>query len=71
MIHQYKQNGYNIVLDSLSGSVHAVDEVAYDVIGMYENTEKSEIVKNILEKYPFPRVLSIRLTISVALSKTI
>ena len=52
MIHQYKQNGYNIVLDSLSGSVHAVDEVAYDVIGMYENTEKSEIVKTILEKYP-------------------
>ena len=52
MIHQYKQNGYNIVLDSLSGSVHAVDEVAYDIIGMYEHTEKDEIVKTILEKYP-------------------
>ena len=52
MIHQYKQNGYNIVLDSLSGSVHAVDDVAYDVIGMYENSEKDEIVKTILEKYP-------------------
>lgn len=51
MIHQYKQNGYNIVLDSLSGSVHAVDEVAYDIIGMYENTEKDEIVKTILKKY--------------------
>jgi len=52
MIHQYKQNGYNIVLDSLSGSVHAVDEVAYDIIGMYETTGKDEIVKKILEKYP-------------------
>ena len=52
MIHQYKQNGYNIVLDSLSGSVHAVDEVAYDIIGMFETTEKNEIVKTILEKYP-------------------
>lgn len=52
MIHQYKLNGYNIVLDSLSGSVHAVDEVAYDIIGMYESTEKGEIVKTILEKYP-------------------
>ena len=52
MIHQYKQNGYNIVLDSLSGSVHAVDEVAYDVIGMFETTKKDEIVKAILEKYP-------------------
>ena len=32
MIHQYKLNGYNIVLDINSGSVHAVDEVAYDAI---------------------------------------
>ena len=40
MIHQYKLNGYNIVLDVCSGSVHAVDEVAYDIIGMFEsNTE--------------------------------
>ena len=29
MIHQYKLNGYNIVLDVYSGSVHAVDELAY------------------------------------------
>ena len=52
MIHQYKQNGYNIVLDSLSGSVHAVDEVAYDMIAMYENNKKEEIIEKILEKYP-------------------
>ena len=32
MIHQYKLNGYNIVLDVYSGSVHLVDEVAYDII---------------------------------------
>ena len=32
MIHQYKLNGYNIVLDVYSGSVHAVDDLAYDVI---------------------------------------
>ena len=30
MVHQYKLNGYNIVLDTESGSVHLVDEVAYD-----------------------------------------
>ena len=29
MVHQYKLNGYNIVLDSCSGSIHSVDEVAY------------------------------------------
>jgi uncharacterized protein len=32
VIHQYKNNGYNIVLDVNSGSVHVVDDVVYDVI---------------------------------------
>ena len=36
MVHCYKNNGYNIVLDSNSGSVHAVDEVAFEVIDKYE-----------------------------------
>ncbi|MDO4302414.1 MAG: thioether cross-link-forming SCIFF peptide maturase [Bacillota bacterium] len=36
MIHQYKNNGYNIVLDVNSGSVHVVDDVAYDVIPLME-----------------------------------
>ena len=51
MIHQYKLNGYNIILDINSGSVHSVDEVAYDIIGMYENTDKEEIITKILDKY--------------------
>ena len=51
MIHQYKLNGYNIVLDSFSGAVHCVDEVAYDVIGLYEDHTADEIVAVILEKY--------------------
>ena len=51
MIHQYKLNGYNIVLDTCSGSVHAVDEVAYDMIGMYEENNKETIIKAMLEKY--------------------
>ena len=52
VIHQYKLNGYNIVLDVYSGSVHAVDEVAYDIIALYENTPAQEIVRTITEKYP-------------------
>lgn len=51
MIHQYKLNGFNIVLDIYSGSVHYVDELAYDVIEMYESTEKDNIVKAMLKKY--------------------
>ena len=51
MVHQYKLNGYNIVLDTVSGSVHSVDEVAYDVIKMYKEKSEDEIVSVILEKY--------------------
>ena len=51
MIHQYKLNGYNIVLDVYSGSVHVVDDVAYDIIGMFEKTSRGQIVSAILEKY--------------------
>ena len=51
MVHQYKLNGYNIVLDTASGSVHTVDEVAYDIIEMYKTHSQDEIVKIITEKY--------------------
>ena len=51
MLHQYKLNGYNIVLDTCSGSVHAVDEVAYDIISLFEEKSKEEIIEFILNKY--------------------
>lgn len=51
MIHQYKMGGYNIVLDPNSGSVHSVDEVAYDIIGMYESHTPEEITKEIVDRY--------------------
>lgn len=51
MLHEYKLNGFNIVLDTCSGSVHSVDEVAYDIIGMYQDHTKDEIVKAMMEKY--------------------
>ena len=37
MIHQYQNNGYNIVLDVYSGSVHVVDQLCYDVLACVEN----------------------------------
>ena len=55
MIHQFKNNGYNIVLDPNSGSVYNVDEVAYDVIGMFESSSEDEIVEKITEKYGIDR----------------
>lgn len=47
MVHQYKLNGYNIVIDGCSGSVHSVDDVAYDVISLFPEKTKEEIVKEV------------------------
>ena len=51
MVHQYKLNGFNIVIDVCSGSIHAVDEVAYDIISMFEEQSEDEICAYILDKY--------------------
>ncbi len=50
MVHQYKNNGYNMVLDVCSGSVHVVDDLVYDIIEVYENHTKAEIVEIIKNK---------------------
>ena len=51
MIHQYKLAGYNIVLDVASGSVHVVDDVAYDVISLFESTSADDIAAWLSVKY--------------------
>ena len=40
MVHQYKNHGFNIVLDVESGAVHVVDDVVYDLIPHMEDKEK-------------------------------
>ncbi len=47
MVHQYKNNGYNIVLDVCSGSVHVVDDLVYDVIALYEELNREEIAEKL------------------------
>ena len=51
MVHQYKLGEYNIVLDICSGSVHAVDEVAYDIIEIFEKKSKDEVISLVSSKY--------------------
>ena len=51
MIHQYQLGGFNIVLDVCSGSVHVVDSVAYDIIGLFETQSKEAILAQMAEKY--------------------
>ena len=47
MIHQYQLGGFNIVLDVCSGSVHVVDKVAYDIIGLYEEHSREEVLAQV------------------------
>ena len=51
MVHQYKLNGYNIVLDTASGSVHAVDDMAYDIISRYKTDPEDAIVRETAARY--------------------
>ena len=44
MIHQYQNNGYNIVLDVNSGAVHVVDQEAYDVIEVLNRMNEDHTV---------------------------
>ncbi|MCI8543635.1 thioether cross-link-forming SCIFF peptide maturase [Acetatifactor aquisgranensis] len=62
MIHQYKSNGYNIVMDVNSGSIHVVDDVVYDIIPLVESlveqgVRDADAVRNSLlegENLPYP-----------------
>ena len=56
MIHQYKNNGYNIILDVNSGSVHVVDEIVYDVVAEIvennlENADQSTVLNTLNKKF--------------------
>ena len=51
MVHRYKMNGYNIVLDSCSGTIHVVDEPVYDVIAMFQDNDEDTITQVVCDKY--------------------
>ncbi len=51
MIHQYKSNGYNIVMDVESGAVHVVDDLTYDVIEVFEELDAKDIIDKLKNNY--------------------
>ena len=51
MIHQFQLGGYNIVLDVCSGSVHAVDEIAYEIIARFEGAVREAVIDAVAEKF--------------------
>jgi uncharacterized protein len=48
VIHQYKNNGYNIVMDINSGAVHIVDDVVYDVLPFLDDKKGEEEIVSAL-----------------------
>ena len=55
MIHCYQFDGLNIVLDCYSGSIHMVDEVAYDMIQWYETEPAEDVIAKAVEKHGISR----------------
>ena len=57
MVHQYQNNGYNIVLDVNSGAIHVVDELMYAVIGLYEEHTPQQIIEKLRDTFEEADVL--------------
>ena len=51
MIHQYKFGGYNIVIDVCSGALHIVDDPTYDIISIFEASDRDTVISKTAEKY--------------------
>ncbi|MBU9738980.1 thioether cross-link-forming SCIFF peptide maturase [Diplocloster agilis] len=51
MIHQYKNNGFHIVMDVNSGAIHIVDEVVYDMLPLYQEHSLEEIKTLLQDRY--------------------
>ena len=51
MIHKYKMNNYNIVLDCNSGAVHVVDDITYDILDFYKSCNLDEIKEKLSDRY--------------------
>lgn len=52
MIHQYRLNGFNIVMDVNSGGIHVVDEATYDLIEILSPPLSEELPADIAARLP-------------------
>ena len=52
MIHQFKNNGYNIVIDINSGAIHVVDEITYDFLALWQEKGRDEAFAQMKESHP-------------------
>ena len=54
MIHRFHLDDFYLVVDPASASVHAVDEIAYELIGAYETTPREELIASLAERFSQP-----------------
>lgn len=60
MIHTFSQNGFTLVVDVYSGSVHVVDEQAAELIRLRENASGEEAFQQFMAAHPDEDELSVR-----------
>lgn len=51
MLHKFSMNGINVLMDVLSGAVHAVDDVVYDIADLYPETDANGLYEKFADKY--------------------
>ena len=56
MIHQFRMNDLNIVMDINSGSIHVVDDIVYDIIEGFEADNTDEIVNKLSKRYDMDNI---------------
>ncbi|MEG0050920.1 MAG: thioether cross-link-forming SCIFF peptide maturase [Terrisporobacter sp.] len=56
MIHKFSMDGYNIVLDVNGGGVHVLDDVAYNLVDLFEEKSIEEIVESLNKDYTIEQI---------------
>lgn len=51
MIHKFRQNGVNIIMDVNSGAIHVVDDIVYDLVDFYEEMPESKLKDKFSDKF--------------------
>ena len=51
MVHRFHLDDYYLVVDPCSASVHTVDEMAYELIGLYEGKSREEAIAELSARF--------------------
>ncbi len=52
MVHRFKNNGYNIILDVGSGAIHVADDIMYDMVAVFEGRTREEVLAETGRAHP-------------------